>query len=220
VTSARSVLTKDDLKLARKQVENELLLTAKQMVDEEKTLWNAQHPDQQLEMLYYDELTKTTYEDFVMPTEFIGQQVTSIPVEGTIVYTTYGYDTRAVLDLLIAELKAHVRSEKRLLDTSLTYDRLVAHVIDYNDDLSWIKITVDLSGTEQFVLDPLSPTGAQFAKKVREKVAGLPVADALRIVKNLPEVDQVDISIWPPWSPKLPPIPAHIYVEPVSSFSS
>ncbi|OIO52920.1 hypothetical protein AUJ46_06630 [Candidatus Peregrinibacteria bacterium CG1_02_54_53] len=220
ITSARSVLTKEDLKLAEKQLENELLLMAKQMVDEERTLFNAQHPDEQLEMLYYDELTQITYEDFVMPTEFIGQQITSVPIEGTIVYTTYGYDTKAVLDLLIAELKAHVRSEKLLLEESLTYNRLVAHVIDYADDLSWIKITVDLSGTEQFTLDPLSPTGAQFARKVRNKVAGLPVDEALRIVKNLPEVDQVEISVWPPWSPKLPPIPAHIYVKPVSSFSS
>ncbi len=220
ITSARSVLTKDDLKIAKVQLENELLLTAKQIVDEEKALFNAQHPDEQLEMLYYDELTQIAYEDFILSTEFVGQQVTSVPIEGTIIYTTFGYDTKAVLDLLIAGLKAHVRSEKRLLEDSLTYNRLVAHVIDYADDLSWIKITVDLSGTEQFTLDPLSPTGAQFAKKVREKVAGLPIDEAMRIVKNLPEVDQVEISIWPPWSPNLPPIPAHIYVEPVSSFSS
>lgn len=216
VTSSRTVLTKDDLKLARKQMESELLLMAKQMADEEKTLWNAQHADEQLEMLYYDELTQMKYENFVLPTEFIGQPMTSVPVEGTIVYTTFGYDTKAVLDLLTAELTAHVQADRRLLPESLTLSRLVAHVIDYAEDLSWIKITVDLSGTEQFILDPLSPTGAQFAKKVREKVTGLPIEEALRIIKNLPEVDQVDISIWPPWSPKLPPIPTHIYIEPVS----
>lgn len=217
VTSARPVLTKEDLKLAQKQLESELLLTAKQMVDEEKTLWNAQYSDEQLDMLYYDELTTTKYENFVLPDEFVGQTVTSVPVEGTIIYTAYGYDTKAVLDLLVAELTAHVRAERRLLPESLTLSRLVAHVIDYSDDLSWIKITVDLSGTEQFILDPLSPTGAQFAKKVREKVTGLPIEEAMRIIKNLPEVDQVDISIWPPWSPKLPPIPTHIYIEPVLS---
>ncbi|ALM09854.1 MAG TPA: hypothetical protein DEB30_02340 [Candidatus Peribacter riflensis] len=216
LTSSRTVLTKEDLVVARKHLENELLLTAKQIVDEERTLWNSQHADAQLEILYYDELTQIAFKDFVLPTEFVGQPVSSVPVEGTIVYTAYAYDTQAVLDLLIAELKSHVRAEKRLLPQSLTMNRLVAHVIDYADDLSWIKITVDLSGTEQYVLDPLTPTGAQFAKKVREKVAGLPVEEAARIVKNFPEVDQVEISVWPPWSPKLPPIPTHIYIEPVS----
>jgi len=217
VTSARPVLIREDLKLAQKQLENELLLTAKQTVDEEKMLWNAQHPDEQFDLLYYDELTQTKYENFVLPTEFVGQTVTSVPIEGTIIYTAYGYDNKAVLDLLVAELTAHVRAERRLLPESLTLSRLVAHVIDYADDLAWIKITVDLSGTEQFILDPLSPTGSQFAKSVREKVTGLPIEEALRIIKNLPEVDQVDISIWPPWSPKLPPIATHIYIEPVLS---
>lgn len=215
ITSSRTILSKEDIVIAKKQLESELLLTAKQMVDEEKILWNAQHADQQLEMLYYDELTKTQYRDFHLPEEFVGQPVSSVPVEGTIVYTAYGYDTKAVLDLLTAELQAHVREGKRLLSQSLTLSRLVAHVIDYADDLSWIKITVDLSGTEQYILDPLTPTGAQFAKKVREKVAGIPVDEAERIIKNFPEVDSSTISVWPPWSPRLPPIPSHIYIDPI-----
>ncbi|MDD5751479.1 MAG: hypothetical protein PHS73_03085 [Candidatus Peribacteraceae bacterium] len=212
-TLSRTVLTKEDLAIARKQLENDLLLTAKQMVDEEKLLWNEQRPDEQLDILYYDELTKIQYGEFSLPMEFIGQPVSSVPVEGSITYTAYGYDTKAVLDLLIAELTAHVRAGKRLLPHSMTYERLVAHVIDYADDLSWIKITVDLSGTEQYILDPLSPTGAQFGKKVREKVAGLPSEDALRIIGNFPEVDGAEISVWPPWSKRLPPIPSHIYVH-------
>lgn len=215
LTSYRTVLSKEDLAAARAYLENELLLTAKQMVDEERILWNAQHPDEQLEMLYYDELTQTSYEHFVLPTQYIGQEVNSVPVEGTILYTVYGYDTKAVLDLLMAELTSHVREGKRLLQRSLTLSRLVAHVIDYADDLSWVKITVDLSGTEQYILDPLAPTGAQFAKKVREKIAGLAIDDAQRIIQNFPEVESATISVWPPWSGVIPPIPSHIYIDPL-----
>jgi hypothetical protein len=216
-TSSRTVLTKEDVKMGQKQLETDLLLQAKQMVDEEKLLLNAQNANVQWDVLYYDELTKFTYEDEVLPTQFIGQPVSSVPIEGAIVYIAYAYDTKAVLDLLIGELKTHVREGKRILEKSLTLSRLVAHVIDYSDDLSWIKITVDLSGTEQFILDPLSPTGAQFAKKTREKVAGLSTDDALRIIKNSPEVDSAEISIWPPWSHNLPPIASHIFVTPLES---
>jgi len=216
LTSFRTVLTKEDLVAARKYLENELLLTAKQMVDEERLVWNAQHADQQLEMLYYDELTQTKYENFVLPTQYIGQEVASVPIEGTIIYTTYGYDTKAVLDLLTAELTSHVREGKRLLEKSLTLSRLVAHVIDYADDLTWIKITVDLSGTEQYILDPLTPTGAQFAKKAREKVAGMAIDEAQRIIQNFPEVDSAVISVWPPWSATLPPIASHIFINPLT----
>ena len=97
---------------------------------------------------------------------------------------------------------------------------LVAHVIDYSDDLSWIKLTVDLSGTEQFILDPLTPAGARFSKKIRELVTGLTTKEALRILRNLPEVDNADIRLWPPWNSSLPRIPAHITIETLLRSSS
>ncbi len=91
----------------------------------------------------------------------------------------------------------------------------MAHVIDYADDLSWIKLTVDLSGTELSILDPLTPTGARFAKQVRESVGGISREDALRIIRNLPEVEQAEIALWPPWSRVLPRIPSHISIVPI-----
>lgn len=216
-TMFRTVLTKNDLVLAEKQLQEDLLSQAKQMADEQKILWNAQHPDQQWDVLYYDELTKIQYANFALPTSFVGQTVASVPVEGSIRYTVYAYDTRAVLQLLIDELTTHVRDGKRLLQNSLTLSRLVTHVIDYSEDFSWIKITVDLSGTEQYIIDPLSPSGALFARKVREKVAGMSPDDAARIIKNFPEVDSVTISLWPPWSGTLPMIPSHILIDLPSS---
>ena len=109
----------------------------------------------------------------------------------------------------------HVGEDRRLLEETLTLDRLVAHVIDYEDDLSWIKLTVDLSGTEEYVLDPLSPSGAHFGKDVREAVAGISKKDALRIIRNFPEVEKVEISLWPPWGRTLPHIPSHISITPM-----
>jgi hypothetical protein len=87
-------------------------------------------------------------------------------------------------------------------------------VILYDDDLSWAKITAELTGTEEFVLDPLTPTGAVFAQRVRESITDKPKAEALRIVQNMPEVDHVEISIWPFWSDSLPSIPSHITIAP------
>ena len=91
---------------------------------------------------------------------------------------------------------------------------MVAHVIDYADDQSWIKLTVDLSATEEYVLDPLQPAGALFAKTIRELVAGMSRDEAVRIIRNLPEVETVSISQWPPWSRTLPRIGSHISIVP------
>ncbi len=213
-TAYRTVLSKQDLEIAQKRLEQELLANAKRLVDEETDLLNAEDPDRGLKLLRYGELTTLTYTGFVIPTQFVGQEMTSIPVEGGIIYVASAYDARSILDFLRTELVSHVREGKRLLTSQLSDESLLVHVIDYADDLSWIKLTVDLSATEEYVLDPLTPDGALFAKRVRDAVAGLTVDEALRIVRNMPEIETARVSSWPPWGRKLPQIPAHISIAP------
>ncbi len=216
-TNYRTVLHQEDLEIAKRTLEQDLLTSAKQMADEQKDSENALRPEGLLQILYYDELTKTEYHDFVLPEQFLNEPVTSIPVEGSITYTAYAYDVGNVLQTLRTEITQHVDSRKAILPDTLTLDRLDARVIDYADDFSWMKLTVELTGSERFILDPLTPAGAEFAKKVRELVAGVSKEEALRILKNLPEIDKVDIRLWPPWGSTLPTIPAQIILEEVSA---
>jgi len=212
-TAYRTVLSAQDLEIARKRLEQELLAGAKKLVNEQIDEANSQDPSLGVHLLQYAELTKLTYTGFIIPNQFIGQEVTSVPIEGGIEYEAHAYDAKSILEFLRKELESHVREGKRLLDETLSDESLVVHVIDYADDLSWIKLTVDLSATERYVLDPLTPDGALFAKRVRDDIVGLTVDEALRIVRNMPEVETAEISMWPPWSRRLPHIPAHISVS-------
>jgi hypothetical protein len=214
-TDYRTVLSKDDLVVAKAQLESELLAEAKRLINERRDILNADDKLTFIEILHYDELTTTEFLDFVMPDQYLGLPIASVPIEGSIEYTMYAYDSHEVLNMLSRELKTHVGEGKRLLEGTLDLTRLVAHVIDYENDFSWIKITVDLSGTEQYILDPLSPTGAVFAKKVREAVVGLYRDDAERIVNNFPESKKAEVSVWPFWNRYLPSIPTSIVIEPV-----
>lgn len=215
ISKYRTVLSQYDVDIAKKQIQQELLSEAKQLVDEQKQIMNAQNEDRVMDLLYYDELTKVEYKNMELPTQFIGAPVKTVPVAGSIVYTMYAYDTQEVLDMLSAELRTHVNDNRRLLEHTLTLSRLVTHVIDYEEDFSWIKITVDLTGVEQHILDPLSPTGAMFAKKVRKAIKGLHKIEAERIVHNFPEVKKATVSVWPPWASMLPTIPSSIVITPV-----
>lgn len=212
-TAHRTVLKQDDLELAKRTLEGELLVAAKSLIGERLAERNI-GASSRLKVLQYDELTKSEYKDIVLPQQLLGTQVSSVPVEGSITYTVYAYDVQAILEMLKTQLVAHVREGRELLTDQLTLEDMGVVVIDYADDFSWIKLTVDLRGTERFVLDPLSPAGAMFAKRLREQVQGTSKDDALRIVKNMPEVEDVTISLWPPWSGVLPPIPSHISVTP------
>lgn len=213
-TAYRTVLQQQDLQTAQKRLEQELLIAAKQEIEEARRQWNADHPDRHMELLSYDELTKIHYENIILPVDFLGQEVTSIPVEGDIAFRMFAYDAKELLALISDELLTHIRDDKRVLEDSLSDDHLDVRVIAYDDDFQWIKLTVELVGTQQYILDPLALNGALFAKRVREQVKGKSLDEALRIVRNMPEVDRVHIALWPPWDRRLPTLPSNISVTP------
>lgn len=209
-TAYRTVLHRNDLETANKRFEQEMLTLAGAEVEERVALLNARDDDATWTLLQYDELKKTAFSGVVLPFHLVGQSLSSVPVSGEIVHTVYAYDARAIMDLLRQDLQAHVREGKTLTSDPSDLSHLVSHVIQYDDALSWVKLTADLTGTEQYLLDPHSTEGAMFAMDVRKRIAGLPVSEALRILHNLPEVESARISLWPPWKRMLPDIPSHI----------
>lgn len=213
-TGYRTVLQQQDIETIKRRLEQELLIAAKQEIEEERRRYNGEHPAMDLQLLSYDELMKVHYENFVLPQEFVGEPVTTVPAEGDIAFKMFAYDQNALLELLRGDLLEHVRDGKQVLEQSLGADHLDVRVIAYDDAFAWIKLTVELTGTQQYILDPLSLDGALFAKRLREAVAGRSVDDALRIIRNLPEVDRVQIRMWPPWDASLPQLPSSISVAP------
>ncbi len=212
-TAYRTVLRNEDLQIADRRLRQELLATAKQMVEDERTAQNTAGR-KQLELLTKDDVIQMTYSGVVLPREFIGQAVESVPVKGELIYTVPAYDLKAVHNQFGSELLNHVGEGKRLIPGSSHVDPQRVIIIEYDDNHAWIKITVDLVGTEQFILDPLDPAGARFGRKVRQTVTGITKAEALRILRNFPEVDRVTISLWPPWNDLLPAIPSSISIDP------
>lgn len=197
---------------ARQMLEQELMNVAKQQVEEERQSRNkfrASH----LVQLNYQDLTKAVFKDFHLSEEFIGQNVTSIPVSGTIEYTVILYDENDLLNLLKGEVYSRIPSDKTVVETSLTKDNMDLNVIaPWDDDFKWVKITAALTYTERYVINPITPSGAKFGKYIRDSVAGKTVTEALRIIRNLPEVDSVTISVWPPWAFTLPTLGNNITI--------
>jgi hypothetical protein len=212
-SASRRVLQSKDLQVAQELLKKQLSVRAKEIVQEKRALYMQQHPGSQVELLEKDDVIKKAFTGVVLPLALLGKPVDSAPVEGTLVYTVYGYDSHAVLDMLRTDSAEHVSDGMRVLPESFIPERMRVYIIDYDDNLSWIKITADLLGLQEFVLDPLTPVGARFAKHVRETAAGLSKSDASRVIRNMQEVDKVSISLWPPWSGSLPEIPSHISLE-------
>ncbi len=217
-TSYVNLLTKEDVEGsashpgARYRLEQELLMVAKQQVEEERINFNNLNGTYFVQ-LKYDELTKVLFRGFSLSESFIGQNVTSIPVRGSIEYTVILYDENELLELLKEEILKRVPGERMVVPTSLTNENVNIHVIaPWDDDLQWVKITADLTYNQRYVLNPITPSGAKFGKFIRDSVAGKTSSEAYRVIKNLPEVSKVEINLWPPWAYTLPEIGANIAI--------
>ncbi len=214
-TSHRNVVRQEDLEIAQKKLEQMLKAKARQMVSDARAE-QSQRDGSNLVELDYDELTRLTFSDMKLPTEFIGQHISSLPVEGTAFYTVLLYDQDALFELMKERIMDGVGEQRMVKDGSVTKENMVLYVIDAPWDapiLQWVKITADLSATQRYLLDPLTIAGANFSKKVRDAVAGKSISEAERIIKNLPEVSKIDISIWPFWSRALPSISSSIHIQ-------
>lgn len=218
-TSYVNILTKEDVfgtdrhAGARQRLEQELLTVAKQQVEEERIGYNNVH-NTHLVQLERKELTKTIYKDFELSEQFIGKNVSSIPISGSIDFTVILYDEEALLGLLKDEVLQRIASDKTVVQGSLAKENMDLNVIPpWDDDFNWVKITADLTYTQRYVINPITPNGAKFGKYIRDNVAGKTVSETNRIIKNLPEVDKVEISIWPPWAFQLPTIGSSIAIQ-------
>lgn len=212
VTSYVNILTKEDIEGAprypgaRQRLEQELIMVARQQVEEERTGRNSSK-NTHLVQLQYDVLTKTVFKNFDLGESFIGQNVSSIPIQGEVDYTVILYDEQTLLDLLKDEVSKRVPAGKMLVPSSLSKENIGIHVIPpWDDDLQWVKLTVDLTYSHRYIISPVTPSGAKFGKYIRNNTAGKSVTETYRIIKNLPEVSRVEVKLWPPWAMTIPSI--------------
>lgn len=213
-TLYRSILTRDDIDLASRILKQDLTDRAQQLVLLERDRLAARTGRRSIELFSdqrrYEDLIPTVFSGVLLPVDRVGQEVTAVPISGTIRYTVFGYDPEEIFQLLHGELASHVRQGRRLLPGKTTLGKPI--VIEYAPDVSWVKITVDLTGAEEYVLDPLSVRGALFGKRVRDQILLKTVDESRRIITNMPEVEHVTIKQFPPWRSIMPGIPSHISI--------
>lgn len=208
-----TLLRTEDLELAKKQLEQELLSAAKARTEENIEQLRARTGHHYV-VLQYDVLTTISFSGGTLPTELIGTSVHSLPLEGSLTYTVLAYSKDDLLALLLPGVREHIEEGHELVEGSVQEEGISVHVIGYDDHLQWVKITAELSGKQRATLSPLSPTGRLFAEKLRTAVRGKTSEEARRIIQNFPEVDHAELSVWPPWRQSLPSLVNNIVLIP------
>jgi hypothetical protein len=212
-TKYGTLLKESDLALARKQLEQELTKAAKARTEEEIELLQAQTGEFYV-VLQYDVLTGISFSGAALPLELVGKSVTSLPIEGALRYTVLAYSKDDLLELLLPGLMDHIEEGQELVEGSVLREGIAVHVVEYDDNFQWVKVTAELTGKQRANLSASSPAGRIFADKVREAIRGKTIQEAERIIQNFPEVDRVEVSMWPPWQRSLPSLSSNIFLLP------
>lgn len=212
VSSYRKIVTKDDIEAAKKQIQDNLILMAKEDL---RTYIDEVNKMNQKNLVLLDDsrYLKTKLADLRISEDLEGSYEEKFELFARIDAEGVAFDFDQLFALLKKELGSRTHPNMRLREDSIAPENITYEVIDEDELLGQIKITTTIQGIEEYVIDASAPAGARFANRLKEKIVGLNAVEAENWVGNLEEVDAVEIKTWPVWVDKIPRIAESIEVK-------
>ncbi|MDH5596839.1 MAG: hypothetical protein OEY44_01935 [Candidatus Peregrinibacteria bacterium] len=213
ITRYQKVVMEEDIESAKKQIEENLALIAKEDLQTHIVELNRLN-NSNLVLLADDHYLKTELLELRVSDELEGSQKDKFEVFAQISTLGVAYDFDQLFAILKKELKTRAHPDMRVRDDSISPSSLSFEPVDEDEVLGQIKLNVSIKGIQEFVIESSREAGHQFAnKKVKEKILGFSLEEAESYVGNLPEVDEVEIKLWPFWASRIPRIADNIEVR-------
>lgn len=153
-----------------------------------------------------------------LPYELLGQEMETFEVTGNMTISGVAYDREGLYSILKSETISTKTPGKQLI--SVDEDSMALKVLEADNLSLTYKITAQIQGIEEYEIDPELEGGSKLAEKIKEHVAGKSVEEAEAYIQNLPEVNSVEISLWPVWSPRIPTLSENIKIKSLSKEES
>lgn len=206
-------ITEDDLKAAQADLETQLKEKA---LADLRTVALAQGNSlgSNLKVLEDSDTLIFGTPSIALPTDLIGQKKDSFDVTGSIHLSGVAYDTDSLYSILKSEITSVQTPGKQLV--SIDRDSISLEVLEATPATSTYKVTAQIQGVEEYQINPEQEGGAELAKKIKEHISGKTVEEAEAYIENLPEVNSVNVSVWPWWSPTIPSLPDNISIKSLS----
>ncbi len=207
------IVTEDDLVAARDKLES--LLKEKALASLRKeVLSEGNQLGLNLRLLEDADALRYGVSDIQVPYEMAGKELKDFEIKGTLTLSGVAYDGDALLDILKNVIVAAETPGKQLV--RINEESISISVLDANPDNNTYKFTAEIQGIEEYEIDPQYEGGNALVKKIKEHIAGRSVEEASQYIQNLPEVNKVEIKVWPRWSPTIPTLPENIRIRSVS----
>ncbi len=204
----------EDLIAAREQLEKELKDKALASLRKE-AIAMGQDSKINLKLLEATELLEFTEPSIDIPYEMVGQELPSFEISGNIRASGLAYDAETLLALLKTVIKSVETPGKRLI--RIDEDSISIEVVNIPGQTEGpIKFTANIQGVEEYEIASDLEGGRLLIKKIKEHIGGKTVEEAQNYLQNLPEVNRVEIKMWPRWSPAIPSLPENIKIKSLS----
>jgi len=123
------------------------------------------------------------------------------------------YDRGVLLGILQRELQSAIHPDKQLI--SVNTEGVTLKLLNDTRNANSGKITVVcmIQGVERWNLDATTSAGKGLVEKIRTQVLNNTKLDAENYVRNLREVRNAEVKVWPFWSKNLPGVVSSIEVK-------
>lgn len=211
ITDVNSFVTEDDLTAAGQKLEEQLKEKAISALRKEAL---AQGNALQKNFVLLEDSDVITYgtPDIDFPTSLVNQEMETFDISGTMTIEGIAYDSEALLSILKSEIINGKTPGKQLI--KIDENSISISVFEVGNN--YYKFTAQIQGIEEYEIDPELEGGSKLAKKIKEHIAGKTKEEAEAYIQNLPEVNSVEIKIWPVWSPTIPSLPDNIKIKSLS----
>jgi hypothetical protein len=208
VTKVSKYITEEDLEKARLVAEQEIQKLAR---EELKNQINQRNALEEASFKLLDN-TKTILVDLVdveLPGDIAGQVQPDFAVKVTARVRALAYSEVDLRALLFGQLEEKVHPEKVL--AKINFDAPAFRVEEVDWGKKQVKLAITIEGVEEYDLSPETAAGKNLIEKIRQRIAGQDIVEAEARIRNLPEVNNVTISVWPFWSRMIPELQENIH---------
>jgi hypothetical protein len=146
-----------------------------------------------------------------VPSQLVGSNQDTFQVSGSLQVEGMAFNYDEFLLILQQELENRKSPDKTLL--KIDADSISYEIFEVDESPGQVKLTATIKGIEAYNLDPETEGGAKIIKKIKEHIAGNPTKESEDYVQNLPEINKVQISSWPVWSPTIPTVIENIEIK-------
>ena len=213
VTEVRVLVSEDDIEAAKIQLESQLQEQILKELDS-KVLTEAKN--QNLNLVLFDDPQLIEFGDieYTVDPDLVGKELDEFEISGSISVSGVAYDQDQLLELLKEEAMSKNNPGQHLVE--IDESSITTELFDIDEANQTYTFTAEIWVVQEYILNPNDPEGKMLIDKIVQHVAGLSLEDAQNYIQSLPEINKVEIKMWPFWSNTLPALPENIKVNTVT----